>query len=339
MASRVCPRGLRSDPCSPGREFPHASGSPGPFPAKLSPRARAAVLWDGDEPAAAALGALCLASPRSGLRNRAPSSASKSLEETLKHHRWPPFKCAFFPPAPRFRLLAVFFLVHFRRQLRSSRPLVRAGRRAEAPGARTHTHLFAARPWLRVCRCVAAPRPAGSAAGPGAGALASPRVRPRGRGPEGAAPLSPVLTHTLVRVSAFRVSRPPHPACDAFPWCRAARWPVPFSAMKRAQEAPGETDRWNLAHPGPRGLWQRVAGAGGDHSGSLRADGPLWPAAWWPVGGRTELASPAVGPTCPVGSRMPPVLGPGLRCQHPGRDPGVCPHGGCSGCWGGSSVL
>lgn len=99
-ASRVCPRGLRSDPCSPGREFPHASGSPGPFPAKLSPRARAAVLWDGDEPAATALGALCLASPRIGLRNRAPSSASKSLEETLKHHHWPPFKCAFFPLPP-----------------------------------------------------------------------------------------------------------------------------------------------------------------------------------------------------------------------------------------------
>lgn len=178
MASRVCPRGLRSDPCSPGREFPHASGSPGPFPAKLSPRARAAVLWDGDEPAATALGALCLASPRIGLRNRAPSSASKSLEETLKHHYWPPFKCAFFPPAPRLRLLAVFFLVHFRRQLRSSRPLVRAGHRAEAPGARTHTHLFAARPWLRVCRCVAAPRPAGSAAGP-----RRAHWGPRGRGP------------------------------------------------------------------------------------------------------------------------------------------------------------
>lgn len=83
--------------------------------------------------------------------------------------------CILPPPAPRFRLLAVFFLVHFRRQLRSSRPLVRA--------AETHTHLFAARPGLRVCRCVAAPRPAGSAAGPAAGALASPRARPRGRGP------------------------------------------------------------------------------------------------------------------------------------------------------------
>lgn len=89
-----------------------------------------------------------------------------------------PVQMRILPPAPRFRLLAVFFLVHFRRQLRSSRPLVRAGRRAEAPGARTHTHLFAARPWLRVCRCVA----------PRAQQGAPPARGGRTGGPEGAAP-------------------------------------------------------------------------------------------------------------------------------------------------------
>lgn len=182
-ASRVCPRGLRSDPCSPGREFPHASGSPGPFPAKLSPRARAAVLWDGDEPAATALGALCLASPRIGLRHRAPSSASKSLEETLKHHHWPPFKCAFFPPRPPF-LLASGVLS---RALPATAAVVPASgpcgpSRRGARRADTHAPVcgsaLAARLSLR-CR----PAPSRERRRPAAGALASPRVRPRGRGP------------------------------------------------------------------------------------------------------------------------------------------------------------
>lgn len=233
VASRVRPRGLRSDPCSPGREFPHASGSPGPFPAKLSPRARAAVLWDGDEPAATALGALCLASPRIGLRNRAPSSASKSLEETLKHHYWPPFKCAFFSPRPPFPLASGVLS----RALPATAAVVPASgpcgpSRRGARRADTHAPVCGSALAARLSlRC----RPAPS----------RERRRPRGGRtgvPEGAAPLSPVLTHTLVRVSAFRVSRPPHPASDAFSWCRAARWPVPFSAMKRAQEAPRETD-------------------------------------------------------------------------------------------------